>query len=324
MNITGANMKTARIPNFFIIGAPKAGTTALYTYLAAHPQVFMPRLKEPFYFCSDFPAYRERATSITDTTKYLKLFAQAKDRHIVCGEASSLYLISKVAVPAILELNPDAHIIAMLRNPVDLVHSFHSQLVYSLHESVNNFEQAWRLQEVRAQGRHIPKDCLETSLLQYRQVGMLGEQVARLLKHVCRSRIKILFYDDLVASPGQLYEEVLSFLHLSNDSRLKFSKVNANKVRRIPPLTRMLRHPPFPLNILRDWYLRHVGVDTWLMRLVARLNSRQVARTPLSLELRRELEAEFHDDIRLLESLVGRDLSHWVPPRSGQFASQAA
>ncbi len=318
-------MKTARTPDFFIIGAPKAGTTALYTYLAGHPQVFMPRQKEPFYFCSDFPACRERASLITDMTKYLKLFAGAKDRHLVCGEASSLYLLSKVAIPEILKLNPDARIIVMLRNPVDLVHSFHSQLVYSLHESVINFEQAWRLQEVRAQGRHIPKDCLEEAILQYRRVGMLGEQVARLLKHVCRSRIKILLYDDLVASPGRLYEEVLSFLDLPNDHRLKFSKENANKVRRIPPLTRMLRHPPFPLNILRAWYLRHIGVDTWMTRFVARLNSRQVTRTELFPELRCELEAEFHDDVRLLESLLGRDLSHWVPPSdsSGELMGRA-
>lgn len=317
-------MKKIRIPDFFIIGAPKTGTTALYTYLSEHPQVFMPRLKEPFFFCSDLPAYREKATSITDLTKYVKLFAEAKDRHLVCGEASSLYLLSKVAIPAILELNPDAHIIVMLRNPVDLVHSFHSQMVYSLHESIANFEQAWRLQEGRALGLHIPKDCLEKSLLQYRQVGMLGDQVARLLKHVHRSQIKFLLHDDLVASPGRLYEEVLSFLNLSSDSRLQFTKENTNKVRRIPPLTRMLRHPPFPLNILRDWYLRHVGVDTWMMRLVTRLNSRRVTRTELSPELRRELEAEFHDDVRLLESLLGRDLSHWIPPKSGQITRQVA
>lgn len=314
-NNIGSSMNTNHIPDFFIIGAPKAGTTALYTYLAAHPHIFMPHLKEPFYFCSDFPACREKATSITTMTKYLKLFAGATERHLVRGEASPLYLLSQVAVPTILKLNPDARFIVMLRNPVELVHSFHSQLVYSLHESVNNFEQAWRLQEERSRGRHIPKDCLEEAILQYRQIGMLGDQLARLLKHARQSHVKVLLFDDLVASPRQLYEEVLAFLDVPTDHRSHFPKENANKIRRSPLLTRMLRHPVFPLNILRDHYFRHAKRDAWLIRLVARLNSKRVTRPQLSPELRCELEAEFHDDIRLLENLIGRDLSHWVPPK---------
>ncbi len=307
--------QTTRKPDFFIIGAPKAGTTSLYTYLVAHPQIFMSRVKEPMFFCSDFPALREKASLIDDTTKYLKLFARATDRHRVCGEASSLYLFSKVAIPELLEFNPNARIIVMLRNPVDLVHSFHSQLVFGLHESVTDFEQAWRLQEARAQGQSIPKDCLERAVLQYQQVGMLGNQMSRLLAHVCRSHVKVLLFDDLITHPRRLYEDVLSFLNVPSDHRSQFPKENANKARRSQLLTRMLRNPPFPLNVLRHRYLQYVGADTWPVRAVARLNRKPMERSQLSKKLRCELADIFHDDIRLLEGLIGRDLSDWVPAR---------
>lgn len=310
-----SHTRHVRKPDFFIIGAPKAGTTSLYTYLTAHPDIYMPELKEPFFFCSDLPGYRERATLVDDESKYLKLFARATDEHLSLGEASSLYLFSKVAVPNIVNFQPDARFIVMLRNPVDLVHSFHSQLVFSLHESVADFEQAWRLQRARAQGTCIPKDCLESALLQYRQVALLGEQVARLWTHICRSRVKILLLDEFAADPQRHYEEVLAFLDVPSDQRTEFPKENANKARRSRLLTRLLRHPPFPLNVLRDEYIRQVGVSAWPIQVVAKLNRKPVVRERLSLALRRELEEEFHDDVRRLELLIDRDLSHWIPVR---------
>jgi hypothetical protein len=319
-------VESARKPDFFIIGAPKSGTTSLYTYLAAHPQIFMPGIKEPFFFCADLPGYREQETLVTTMKGYLQFFAAATETHIACGEASVFYLFSKVAVPRILELNPNARFIVMLRNPVDLVYSFHSQLVYSLRESVIDFEQAWRLQDVRAQGRCIPEHCLERALLQYRQVGMLGEQVSRLFTHVCRSQVKFLLMDDLIKDPQGMYEAVLTFLGVPGDHRSEFPKMNANKTHRVRFLTEFIRYPPFPLNILRDFYRRHVGVGTWPSQMFSRLNEKVFTRKPLSSEMRLELEAEFYEDARLLECLINRDLSHWIsttrsPARLGQQAA---
>jgi hypothetical protein len=303
----------SRIPNFFIVGAPKAGTTSLFTYLAAHPQVYMPELKEPFYFCSDFPGYRNRATLVTCRSDYLKLFARATHQHLALGEASSLYLFSKVAISNILDFQPDARFIVMLRNPVDLVQSFHSQLLFSLHESVDDFVQAWRLQAARARDECVSKYCLEPAVLQYRDVAMLGEQFSRLLNRVCRSRIKVLLFDEFVADPRRYYEEVLDFLNVPNDHRTDFPKVNENKTRRSRILAQFLRCPPFPFQVLRDSYIRHVGASTWPIRMVAKLNRKPVARAPLSPQFRSELEDVFYDDVRLLERLIDCDLTHWIP-----------
>lgn len=302
-----------RIPDFFIIGAPKAGTTSLYTYLAAHPQVFMPQLKEPFYFCSDFPGYRERATLVGSPQDYLKLFRRATDRHLAVGEASSLYLYSQVAVSNILDFQPDARFIVMLRNPVDLVHSFHSQLLFSLHESVADFEQAWRLQSARANGQSVPTHCLEPAVLQYRDVALFGEQLSRLYEQVCPSRVKVLLFREFTADPRRHYKDVLDFLGVPWDRRTDFPKINANKTRRSQRLAQFLRRPPYPLQLLRDSFIRHLGATTWPVRMIGQLNRKPTKRTQLSPQLRAELAGVFHDDVRRLERLINRDLSHWIP-----------
>jgi len=101
-------------PDFFIVGAARCGTTALFNYLAAHPAVFLPERKEPGYFCTDLRTYGEVAT----LTEYEALFSPALP-HALTGEASVLYLYSKVAIGQIMAHNVNAKIIAMLRNPIE-------------------------------------------------------------------------------------------------------------------------------------------------------------------------------------------------------------
>ena len=128
-------------PNFFIVGAPKCGTTALYRYLRLHPNIYMPAKKEPHFFAQDLGSY----PAIKTMDQYSALFAGAEPRHTGIGEASVYYLRSTVAIPNIRAFNPEARLIAMFRNPVEMVHSFHSQLLYWSEESVTDFEAAWRL-----------------------------------------------------------------------------------------------------------------------------------------------------------------------------------
>ena len=105
-------------PNFFIVGAPKCGTTALYQYLNEHPQIYMSDIKEPAYF-------RQRSNFKTEAD-YLALFAGARDE-IRLGEATPSYLRSPEATEAIYRFDPDAKIIIMLRDPVSLMMSTYSQ-----------------------------------------------------------------------------------------------------------------------------------------------------------------------------------------------------
>ncbi len=133
-----------KFPNFFIIGAPKAGTTALSEYLRGHPQVFFSEPKEPHFFNDDFSA---RHTYDMDT--YLSYFKDADEEYKAIGEGSVFYLSSKNAVPNILKKNPNAKFIVMLRNPVSMAQSWHAQAIHSFGETVLDFDKAWHLQDKR-------------------------------------------------------------------------------------------------------------------------------------------------------------------------------
>lgn len=105
--------------NFFIVGAPKSGTTALVTYLTHNPEVYMFNPKEPNWFCTDFPELGETNSLLG----YHNFFSCANDKHKAVGEASTIYLYSKAAAENIFKYNSNSKIIIMVRNPVQLVYS---------------------------------------------------------------------------------------------------------------------------------------------------------------------------------------------------------
>ncbi len=297
-------------PNFFIVGAPKCGTTALYEYLRPHPNIFMPEIKEPHFFAKDLGTYPR----IKTMEEYRALFADATPEHRRVGEASVYYLRSSVAIPGIREYSPDAKILAMFRNPVDMVYSLHSQLLHVAEETVSDFETAWRLQERRSRGLDLPPAIRSPLLVQYAQVGQFGTQARRLLSCFPREQVKLILYDDFAASPKQVYDEVIAFLGIPHDHRTEFPRINENKGARVAWLRRLYRKPPPVLREAVRSLKRSVGIEgisAAKKKLVA-LNTVRERRPPLPPQLRAELVATFHDEVALLAQLMGRNLSHWV------------
>jgi hypothetical protein len=139
--------KLARRPDFFIVGAFKSGTTALYEYLRQHPQVFMPFHKEPLFFGDDLTRRYGRMT----LDHYLSLFKEAGEGQRV-GEASAWYLYSQCAANEIRGFSADAQIIVMLRNPVDVMHAQHSQLLFNAAEDIPDFGAALEAEPSRRNG----------------------------------------------------------------------------------------------------------------------------------------------------------------------------
>jgi hypothetical protein len=296
-------------PNFFIAGAPKCGTTALYRYLQPHPNIFLPEIKEPHFFAKDLGSYPRIKTA----EDYSALFADAGERHLRVGEASVYYLRSTVAIPAIRAFNPEARIIAMFRNPVDMVYSLHSQLLYVAEENVADFETAWRLQERRSRGLDLPPRIRSPLLVQYADIGRFGTQTQRLLSCFPAEQVRIILYDDFAASPRRVYDEVIAFLGVPHDQRAEFPKINENKSARLAWLRRFSRKPPPVLREAIRSLKRAVGgegLSAAKKKLVA-LNTSRERRAPLAPELRAELVAAFRDEVALLSRLLGRDLSHW-------------
>jgi Sulfotransferase domain len=297
-------------PNFFIVGAPKCGTTALYRYLCLHPNIFMSQVKEPHFFATDLGTY----PFVKTLEEYTRLFSESTDKHLRVGEASVYYLRSSTAIANIRDFNPDARIIAMFRNPVDMVHSFHSQLLYVSEEVVTDFEAAWRLQERRRRGLNLPPASRGSFLLQYEEVGRFGSQTERLLSIFPRDQVKLILYDDFTASPQLVHEEVIDFLQLPPDHRTQFPRINESKRARVAWLQHFSRKPPRALLRAFRSLKQALGPEklSALKKKVVALNTVKEPRRPLSPEFRAELVETFRAEVTLLSRLLNRDLSHWV------------
>lgn len=213
-------MSTARLPRFFIVGAPKCGTTSLERWLSSNPSVYMPPVKEPMFFATDLAFRRVREES-----EYAALYRRAKPGQ-VAGDASPEYLLSRAAVPAIEAVVPDARYVVMTRDPVEMVVSFHSQLLRWMLEDEPDLAAAWRLQEARSRGERLPPRCPDPLILQYREWGALGSQLERLMATVPADRLLHIPLDALRADPRRTYLSVLEFIGATDDGRTAFPAFN--------------------------------------------------------------------------------------------------
>ena len=286
-------------PEFFIIGAPKCGTTALAAYLAEHPDVFVSTPKELNYFNTDirFDAY--------DAQSYAALFDPAPPAALR-GEASVWYLYSQVAIQAILDTRPDARFIVMLRNPVEMVVSLHRQMVFSGYEDVDDFWNAWEMQALRRDGQRVPTACPDAKLLDYRATCALGTQLQRCVDLIPAAQLLVIIYDDFRADPRQEWMRVQSFLDLADDGRSTFPVINPATVRRWMPLkrlsdgySRMRRKLGFP------------GIGTGVFNKLDELNQSVEPAPPLPPEQRTQLADAFAQEVATVAQLLHRDLSHW-------------
>jgi len=286
------------LPDFIIGGFLKCGTTALWLYLNEHPRIFVSWPKEPNYFCEDFPWIRAMDTE----EEYLRLFAEADLEREIVGEASVRYMYSEVAAERIRERNPDTRFIVMMRNPVDMVYSYHSQRVYEGLEPWDDFAEAWARSEEA-----------ENPFSHYREVGRMGHQVERLLDHFPRDQVHFVLMDEFSADTGGCYRRVLDFLGVPDDGRTEFEPYNRNKRLRWEALSRFAFETPewIAAPILKLKELCGIS-ELGILHRLHRANVSVEPRPPLDPELARQIADHFEDDVRLLSSLIGRDLSGWT------------
>lgn len=297
------------MPNFFIVGAPKCGTTALFSYLAEHPAVFVPAVKEPHFYAKDLHDY----TWITDEAQYHALFSGVSPAALAVGEASVFYLYSKSAAFHIRRVNPDARLIVMVRQPVDMFLSLHNQMRATLWEDQQDPEQAWQLQGPRLEGLAVPRHCDDVRKLQYGPICALGAQVARLLEVFPPEQVQVVVFDDLIRATAEVYGSVLRFLDLPPDPRTDFPPVNLAHRPRWPRLAGSHRRLDRALRAMPDG--RVVRALLRPLRPASRLlrakNTRLAPKGSISPTFREELMGYFDEDITRLERVIGRDLSAW-------------
>jgi Sulfotransferase domain len=294
--------------NLFIIGAPKSGTTSLYEYLKQHPDVFMCVPKEPHYFSTDFADL-----SIVDNlSEYSDLFKKCPDNIRVLGEASAWYLYSKTAIKNIYKYNDNAKIIVVIRNPIEVLKSLHSNYLFNYYEDQGSFNDAWNLQEVRKAGEQIPKYCKEPKLLQYKAVTSFGTQLQDLYSIFPENQIKCILFDDFIANTQSVYESILEFLDLNTNHKIDFKKNNSSKSHRIEFINRYLLNPPGGIKFIWKKIKKIFGneivkhVDKIIL-----LNTKEANHQNIDDESYSGYIDEYDDDIKKIELLLGRDLSSW-------------
>ncbi|MFT5179659.1 MAG: hypothetical protein ACI9GH_000056 [Candidatus Paceibacteria bacterium] len=290
-------------PNFFIIGAPKCGTTSVSEYLREHPDVFFSNPKEPNYFNTDFN--KEHRKFLTEE-EYLERCFSDSEGYKMAGEGTVFYLYSKEAVSNILKFNPDSKFIVMLRNPVDTAYSWHSQSLKTFKEDIKDFKKVWRLIGNRKNGKDIPKGCHDSKRLFYDEIFKFGEQMERLYNQVDPKNVHVIFYKDLNRNTLNEYKKTLEFLGIEYDGRTDFPIYRKNKTVRYSFLRRSIN------NILKIKNKIGLNLNTGL---ITKFLSKSVVvkeRKNLDVEFKKELVNFFSEDIKKLSRITGRDLSAWL------------
>lgn len=294
-------------PNFFLVGSPKCGTGALSHFLDQHPDVHIAARREPNYYSSDLD-HADAATPV----EYAQLFEGRSEK--ILGESSTWYLYSARAADRILaECGPAVQIVIVVRNPLELVASLFDYRRFFAKHQIRTLEQALQVEEdhLAAVDRG---EMLADPLLIHRSVARFSDGIARYIRLFGRERVKIVFYDDVVADIGTVMEDLFAFLGVDSIGDVRTRRVNQSYARRSYWLTGWVQRQA-------QWI---VGMMPWIpkrprravLRFVDRLNRKERAAPLFPHAQRAALQAYFRADILALQDLTGRDLTHWLdqPP----------
>ncbi|MBK6938209.1 MAG: sulfotransferase [Chitinophagaceae bacterium] len=288
-------------PNFFIVGAPKCGTTAMDHYLKQHPDIFMAQ-KSLDFFGADLPLKMKRTEA-----EYLSNFIDAYKKKIV-GDASVFYLYSRTAAYEIRALSPEAKILIMLRNPVILIHALHSQNIYEGNEDEADFEKAIQLDEERKKGDRQPKCADFTFLPPYKDIALFSEQVKRYLDVFGKEKVHIIIYEEFAKDPETSTKEVLTFLGVDPGISIQYKVINPNKKIRFLFLHRLIKTPATWLRPIVRFLIPVKRIRHKIMSVLQENNIAVSKRNKMNPETEKDLKTFFADDIAALSKLINRDL----------------
>jgi hypothetical protein len=305
----------SRAPDFFIVGHPKSGTTALYRMLRSHPQVFMPALKEPLFFDRELhPDLTPKGPHPGTLEEYLQLFAAAQPGQIK-GEASVNYLRSREAARRIAAVQPRARSIAVLREPAEFMRSLHLQLLQSGIESETDMRRAIERERREAASKPV-----------LRYADDRFEYVAQLRRYeqaFGAERVLALVYDDFRADNAATMRRVLEFLELDPEAPLEPAEANPTvfvRAPRVRELVRSLALGDGPATRAAGGAIKTL-VPPRLRRSALGAVSRRTVQAqppPADERLMLELRRRYKHEVEALAAHLGRDLvAEWGYDRLG-------
>lgn len=308
------------LPTFFVVGAAKAGTTSLYRYLGDHPDVFVPRVKEPFFFSfmEENPVFQgphdedTNESIVTDPDTYTRLFDNAEEVQ-ERGDFSCSYVYFTRTAERIKEAVPDAKIIIMLRDPVRRAFSHHLQFHMLGHDTVS-FEEALAEEKRRDEANwrwHY----------QLRDQSRYYEQVRQYVETFAANQVHILLFEDFVGDTRNAIKDVARFLDVDTAfyDDYDFTRHNATKLPKNDLIHRLFRTRNSLRRIFR--WVTPLSLRQWAADFVTNHNYDRDQIPSLSEDVEQRLREEFRGDVERLEALIDRDLSMWKGGRDADAAS---
>jgi hypothetical protein len=290
------------LPNFFVIGAYKSGTTSLYQYLSQHPQVFVPRVKEPNYFAfaaagqdGNTPAFRK---SVRTRAEYESLYEEATHFAAV-GDVSPEYMTSPIAAQMIRQNVPHAKLIAILRNPVERAYSDYLMYRRDGIEQLTDFAKALEMQAERA-SKSDPTGY-------YISTGFYGEQLARYYEIFPAAQIKVFLMDELQSKGPRTLSQMFGFLGVDP----AFVPTDLTIYNRSGVASNYLLNRLFQYRSVIAPLARRLVPGAWRARVRQGLEAR-LNKPPLQPAIREFLVETYRTDVRLLERLTGLSCRHWL------------
>lgn len=297
-------------PNFFLIGAAKAGTSSLWRYFIEHPEIYVPNNdlhKEPAYFCKSW--------GMNDWKEYATLFHDAANHHTAVGECSTAYLTCDESADRIHDYAKQNHIdvkiIIMLRNPADRAYSLYNWNVLSGLEPAADFKTALHLETKRMHAK-LPSFWLPAPYRPhylYFQTGLYCNQVSRFITRFSKNNIYIGLFEDFVDNPAQTTFDICRFLGVQEHPPLSMKQHNRSKSVVSPKLQVILRN--LTRKLIKFNIISGFETITERDRLLA-FGKKTSSPAPLAPDLRQDLQKQFQPDINKLEALIQRDLSIWL------------
>jgi hypothetical protein len=302
----GARTPHKRVPDFFIVGHHKSGTTALYEMLRRHPEIYMPSVKEPRFFAADLRPLLAPPSGLLPESleEYLSLFDEAKPEQRT-GEASPSYLRSRTAASAIADVQPAARIIAILREPASFIRSLHLQMVQEHVEGHKDLREAFANERILREGRRV---------LRYSDHVRYVEQLRRYHDVFSEQQVLVLIYDDFRSDNEATVRRVLRFLDVDDTRPLELVEANPTVAVRSAPLNRITSDLRFgrgpiaralkaPVKAIAPQRLRRRGFDALRNRFVYR------EPPPVDEAFMAELRRRFKPEVIALGEYLDRDLA---------------
>ena len=319
-------IKNIKKTDFFIVGAPKCGTTALHSHLSKHPNIFM-LPKELHFFGSDIGFNRSKQKQLQnifnvpklnkevnqiDQSCYLNLLQPATPQQ-VCGEASVWYLYSKKAAGEIHQFNPYSKIIIILRDPKAMIPSLHSQFIFDGDELITKINKALLKDINRINKNKNLKSCnFKNNRPEYINSVLYYEQVKRYISIFGKNQVLVLFHDEMKTNFTGFYHSVLNFLNIPTDFLPSNEQINKNRHIKSPLLNKICRKPPKWLIKSGKLIFPCKSLRRKLHKSIKSVNVSEQPRSEISEELKDLIIKNIKDDVFMLSELLHKDLSKWL------------